>query len=93
MAIGIDDVLEVAGVPVVVAGIALVVAAPFLISGTRPVTKKVLHAYVGVSDKLQELTAGTRESWGDLLAEVRAERAAKAAAKAEALAAEVEGAA
>jgi hypothetical protein len=93
MSVGIDDVLEVAGIPAVLAGVGLAVAAPFLISGSRPVAKKMIHAYLEVADKLKESTAETKEKWADLLAEVQAERAAEAAAKAEAMVAEAEGAA
>ncbi len=80
MALGIDDVLEGAAVPAVLAGIGLAVAAPFLVhglgAGGRRVTKAVIHKYLDLADKMKEAGAETREKWSDLLAEVHAERAA-----------------
>jgi hypothetical protein len=84
MALGIDDVLEGIAVPAVLAGVGLAVAAPFLIAGSRPLAKKMLHAYLDAADKLKEVTEESKEKWGDLLAEVQSERQAAATARIEA---------
>lgn len=80
MVLGVDDVLEGAAVPAVLVGVGLVVAAPFLIAGSRPAAKKVLHAYLDAADKLKGAAAETKEMLADLLAEVQAEREVQAAA-------------
>jgi len=79
MGLGIDDVLEAAAVPAVLGGIGLAVAAPLLLSGSRPAAKRMLHAYLDFADKVKESGAETKEQWADLLAEVQAERRARAA--------------
>jgi hypothetical protein len=79
MALGIDDVVEDIGIPIVVAGLGIVIAAPFLLTASRPLTKKAINAYLAARDKFNEATAETWEKWADLLAEVKAEREASAA--------------
>jgi hypothetical protein len=81
MALGIDDVVEDIGIPIVLAGLGIVIAAPFLLTASRPLTKKAVHACLAARDKFNEATAETQERWADLLAEVKAERDAAAAAK------------
>jgi hypothetical protein len=81
MAFGIDDIVEDIAIPGIVIGVGLAVAAPFLLTASRPLTKKAIHAYLAARDKVTEATAETRERWADLVAEVRAEREATAAAK------------
>jgi hypothetical protein len=40
----------------------------------RPLAKAAIRGYITVADKAKEWAAETRESWGELVAEVRAER-------------------
>ena len=80
MGLGIDDVVEGAAVPTILAGIGLAAVAPFLFHGlgekARPVAKAVIHKYLDLADKVKEAGSETQEQWRDLLAEVYAERAA-----------------
>jgi cellobiose phosphorylase len=80
MALGFDDILEGAVGPTILAGIGLAVAAQFLMGGSRTAAKKVVHAYLDMADKLKESSSESRERWADFLAEVYAEREARAAA-------------
>jgi hypothetical protein len=76
----LEDVLKGASVPAVLIGIGLVAAAPILLrgvsDGSRPLAKVLLHKYLDMVEKFQELSAETQEQWRDLLAEVQAERQA-----------------
>lgn len=83
MALGIDDIVEDLAIPVVLAGVGVVLVAPFLLAGSRPLAKKAVAAYLSVSDKVKESAAETKEKWADLVAEVRAERAVAVAGAAE----------
>ncbi len=76
----LEDVLKGASVPAVLIGIGVVAAAPMLLrgvsDGSRPLAKALLHKYLDMVEKFQELSAETQEQWRDLLAEVQAEREA-----------------
>jgi hypothetical protein len=81
MALGVDDIIEGVATPAVLLGLGVVVAAPFLLVGSRPLAKRMIHVYLDASEKVREASAETREKWSDLLAEVKAERAARASEK------------
>jgi hypothetical protein len=83
MALGIDDVVEAVATPVVLVGLGVLVAAPVALVVSRPVAKRMIRTFLDASDKVRESAAETREKWSDLVAEVKAERAAEAAARVE----------
>ncbi len=84
MGLGVDDLVEGATTAGILAGIGIAAAAPLLLLGTskssRPVAKALIHGYRDLADKLKEVGSESIERWNDLLAEVEAERAARAAA-------------
>jgi len=84
MAVETDDLLKQASSAAALLGLGALVAAPFLLKSSqgRPVAKSIVHGCLDVADRLGEAAAETAEQWQDLVAEVRAERMAKAASKA-----------
>ncbi|MEW6380254.1 MAG: DUF5132 domain-containing protein [bacterium] len=59
----------------VAVGLATPVIMPILWSVARPLAKSVIKEGLIISDKVKEITAEAREQLGDLVAEVKAERA------------------
>lgn len=77
----LEEQLKRAGL---VAGIGAAAAVPVLMAihrrGGRRFAKSVLHGCLDLTDTLKDSAGETLEQWGDMLAEVKAERAAAAAA-------------
>ena len=59
----------------------MAIVGPVLIGGLtrggRPVLKSAILSGLTVTDRVREMTAEAKEQWSDLVAEVRAERAAR----------------
>ena len=72
----VEDALE-GGVPRVIVGLGLAVAAPIVLpavsAGARPLAKSLVKGFMAVAGGVQEFVAEAREQMGDLMAEVREE--------------------
>lgn len=68
----------------VLAGVAVVAASP-LVPGLRPTAKKVIAGGLAVVEATKTAAAVAGENWMDLVAEAKAERAAEAEARANAV--------
>jgi hypothetical protein len=79
----IDDLFSGWGATVLI-GVGVALVAPALLPAVgaviRPVTKGLIKGGLYVADTLQEMVAESGEQLSDIVAEVRAERAAAAAA-------------
>ena len=79
----IDDVFSGWGTTVAI-GVSVALVAPALLPAVggviRPVAKGLIKGGLYIADSLQELVAEGSEQFGDLIAEVKAERSAAAAA-------------
>jgi hypothetical protein len=72
----VEDAME-GGVPRVLVGLGLAVAAPIVLpavsAGARPLAKSLVKGFMTVAGGMRELVAEAREQMSDLMAEVREE--------------------
>ncbi len=81
----LDDMLK-GGVPGILMGVGVALAAPILLpaaaTGARPLAKALIKGALVVADSVKEVVAEAGEQLSDLVAEVQSERAGTGAAPA-----------